>query len=275
MTTQFTPRLSLPYPEGTDIPDGPAQLSALALALDDAAVYSQGILSNRPVSTSGTPGIKGRLYYVIGDSTPDNNGITWLDYGTGWTSIAPGSTVGATIAALGTPIDGKVGRLRLGTTPYDFVDVIYDAVYGKWVSADQTVWSAQQASTFAIPTDGSTYEIGAFSLPYKVYTDAGLAPQIRILGHGNNSYGGLSNTINYAVEHADAGVNSASIAAGVGGAPAAQAPTTQGFDTGWVGFTAPGTPKALLIGRINFATINSATADHAFVYGSALLRWVA
>lgn len=86
----FTSRLKLPWPlqDNSEAPTGPAQIKALADALDGAAVYSQGILSDRPVSTSGSPGIDGRLYYVKADSTAANNGILWLDNGTGWDLIA-------------------------------------------------------------------------------------------------------------------------------------------------------------------------------------------
>lgn len=85
----LTLRLSLPFPkaDNSEAPLGPAQIEALALALDNAAIYSQGILSSRPTSTSGNPGIQGRYYLVIGDSTAANNGILWLDNGTGWEAV--------------------------------------------------------------------------------------------------------------------------------------------------------------------------------------------
>ena len=92
-----TTRLQLPYPGPSDGPDGadvPYWAQLLAEALDDAALYGQGILSNRPVSTAGSPGIAGRLYFVIGDSTTANDGVLWLDYGTGWIQLnAPGTII--------------------------------------------------------------------------------------------------------------------------------------------------------------------------------------
>jgi microcystin-dependent protein len=98
---QYTSRLSLPFPDAdnSESPAGPAQIEALAAAIDDAAIYSQGILSSRPVSTSDTPGIAGRLYYVIGDATPANNGIMWLDFGTGWQQVNAAGTVIDLLAA--------------------------------------------------------------------------------------------------------------------------------------------------------------------------------
>ncbi len=47
---------------------------------------------------------------------------------------APPIVVATTVAGLGTGTDGLVGWLRLGSSPYEFVKLIYDATYGKWVS---------------------------------------------------------------------------------------------------------------------------------------------
>jgi microcystin-dependent protein len=92
---EYTSRLALPYPDSdnSESPAGPAQIEALAAALDGAAVYSQGILADQPVSSAASPGIAGRFYYVIGDSTASNNGIMWLDYGTGWVQVNAAGTV--------------------------------------------------------------------------------------------------------------------------------------------------------------------------------------
>lgn len=85
-----TTRLALPYPEGADGPDGadvPYWMQALAVALDGAALDDQGILADRPVSSGGSPGIKGRYYMVKGDPDTTQNGILWRDNGTGWDAI--------------------------------------------------------------------------------------------------------------------------------------------------------------------------------------------
>lgn len=95
--TELTTRFGLPKPDSdnSESPAGPAEIGALADAIDsNMAGYSSGILSSRPVSTSGSPGIDGRLYYVKGDSTPGNNGVLWLDFGTGWVTVnSPGAIV--------------------------------------------------------------------------------------------------------------------------------------------------------------------------------------
>jgi len=89
----YTPRLGLPYPLSTESPNGPTQLEALAFSSDDLVVWGQGVLALRPISTSGSPGIQGRLYLVIGDGAPANNGILWQDYGTGWEVVGAPPTI--------------------------------------------------------------------------------------------------------------------------------------------------------------------------------------
>lgn len=76
-----TTRLALPYPAGTDPADVPADLQDLAEALDGAALDDQGLLSARPVSTPGSPGIRGRYFWAT------DQAILYRDHGTGWTTI--------------------------------------------------------------------------------------------------------------------------------------------------------------------------------------------
>jgi hypothetical protein len=49
-------------------------------------MFAQGTLASRPVSTSGSPGKTGRIYYAT-----DNTHL-YYDFGTGWTDIGPTST---------------------------------------------------------------------------------------------------------------------------------------------------------------------------------------
>jgi microcystin-dependent protein len=79
-----TPRWALPYPAGADDANVPMWMQNLAVALDDHAKDSQGLLANRPVSTGGSPGKQGRYYWAT------DNGILYRDNGTGWDAIGPG-----------------------------------------------------------------------------------------------------------------------------------------------------------------------------------------
>lgn len=68
---------------GTNVvSDVDAGLQALADDIDGKmATYSQGLLSARPTSTAGTPGIVGRAYYAT------DIGLEFHDYGTGWAPV--------------------------------------------------------------------------------------------------------------------------------------------------------------------------------------------
>lgn len=97
--------------------------------------------------------------------------------------IAGGAPVkiATTVAGLGTPFDGMTGLLRLGSTPYEFLAVVYDATYGKFVSAP--VWcshSVEDAAEYLV-----NYTAGYLDTPcqlsvkgYKAIYDAGMRLQV-------------------------------------------------------------------------------------------------
>ena len=77
-----TTRWSLRYPIGTDSPaDVPLWMNRLATDLDAVAMDDQGVLASRPVSSGGSPGLRGRYYKAT-----DTNQM-FRDYGTGWDEI--------------------------------------------------------------------------------------------------------------------------------------------------------------------------------------------
>ena len=72
-----TVRLGLPYPSGTQAADGPAQIKALADALDSATPYAQGTLAARPAASPS-----GKLYYATDAGMLSYaNGVSWIDLG--------------------------------------------------------------------------------------------------------------------------------------------------------------------------------------------------
>lgn len=77
-----TPKYGLPVP-GTGSPaDVPADLNALALAIENIiATDDQGPIASRPVSTPGSPGKEGRYWYATDTKTLSR------DFGTGWYDI--------------------------------------------------------------------------------------------------------------------------------------------------------------------------------------------
>lgn len=78
-----TTRWGIRYPASIDPADVPADLQRLASDLDGVAMDDQGPLTNRPVSSPGTPGKRGRYYYAT------DNGTLYRDFGTGWTAVNP------------------------------------------------------------------------------------------------------------------------------------------------------------------------------------------
>lgn len=99
-----TSRLALPYPVGSDAPDGPTAFQALAEGLDDAVLYDQGATGSRPTSTPGSPGVAGRLYYDT------STGFLYQDTGTGWRQIpiSGAGQIGATDLASNAVTTAKI-----------------------------------------------------------------------------------------------------------------------------------------------------------------------
>lgn len=145
---------------------------------------------------------------ITNDDVNANN-ATLEDAINGPNAAAPGTGLGDTnfaanspvviasggIAGLGTVRAGKAGMLRMATTPYDFIALVYDATLGKWVS--DVVLSLEQQEQF---TDtGTSYSIASAEkfpqvvIPnFKAYYDAGLRPQFFLASFLQNS--GANNT---------------------------------------------------------------------------------
>src|SRR3990167_8865604 len=114
---------------------------------------------------------------------------------------AIGATVATTVAGLGTATDGKIGLIRAGSTPFDFVQVIYDATYAKWVSApffiirNGTGANNGVAPGSPLPCSlagggaGTEYGFASGIIKHKPMTDAGLGLQVQSLGRWSVSSG--------------------------------------------------------------------------------------
>jgi len=66
------------------------------------AIFAQGTFASRPVSTAGSPGKTGRIYYGT------DTGHLYYDFGTGWTDIGPASTAIADGSITGGPAGAGV-----------------------------------------------------------------------------------------------------------------------------------------------------------------------
>lgn len=85
--TQLTSRLkfAIPLADRSDSADVPRDVRAMSTWVDLAVIYAgSGNLAARPVSTSGSPGIAGRVY-----RRTDLSPAQWqIDFGTGWENIS-------------------------------------------------------------------------------------------------------------------------------------------------------------------------------------------
>lgn len=81
--------------------------------LKQAVLYDQGPLASRPTSTASTPGIAGRFYRALDDTTGGPSGTLYVDYGTGWFIVWEGS-VQPTRTVTGS-VSGATGNVLTGT----------------------------------------------------------------------------------------------------------------------------------------------------------------
>jgi len=88
-----------------------------------------------------------------------------------------------TTGQLGGNVHGRSGTIRGGSSPFDFIQMVYDGVYGKWVS-NPLSWVIQD---YTGNTDTQTFYgiIASITyapiIPYKVFRDAGLKAQWRLV----------------------------------------------------------------------------------------------
>lgn len=109
----------LPFPESTDpVKEGASDIEALAERIKVLLTpYDSGSLALRPVSTPGTPGIRGREYFAT-----DSRQL-FKDYGTGWLDISP--ALRGQVSSSGVIVAGSgftVVRLTLGNYAVTFTN---------------------------------------------------------------------------------------------------------------------------------------------------------
>lgn len=152
-------------------------------------------------------------------------------------SVLPPTVASAsTVAGLGTASDGKLGMLRLGSTPFDFLSLTYDATYGKWVSDTKVIASAYQ---FTTPNTAFT-AWGGLSydaiLPYRLFANAGLSIQARqTVGLSNPTGGAHVATTDLFTQTVDTGgAFNAAVTFGGAMSMTQTGSTTKFVDSNWV-----------------------------------------
>jgi len=144
-----TARRSLPYLETTDAPKIHEAQQLLANALDNDVIGGQGTLAERP----GSPFIRGRLWYVKGDSTAINNGIMWWDNGTGWVAVNGTTVAGKLIANPetqrheGNPVCGNTNLGQYEETAIQFTNACV-AAWCEWIVYTDSAKKAPGVANF-------------------------------------------------------------------------------------------------------------------------------
>lgn len=158
------------------------------------------------------------------------------------------SIVGSSIANLGAKVDGKTALLRAGSSPYEYIGLIYDATLGKWVSAKEA--AAKPASSGNPTTTSTTYALVNTDytrsvIPnYKDLYNAGLRLQVWLMSDLKNSSGANTSFMALRLNELADGDTAAPTQLGStfgGEVSIASATATRKF-SGWVDFD-PGAPS--------------------------------
>jgi hypothetical protein len=109
-----TSRLSLPYPQSTDAPNGPAQIEALANALDAVVPgWYSGTAANRSTVVS-SPKLGNHYWETDTGKLDYYNGTTWIQLGVVNTSAGTIAGVGASNAAGSSGLAADAAHVHAG-----------------------------------------------------------------------------------------------------------------------------------------------------------------
>lgn len=97
-----------------------------------------------------------------------------------------------------TSSDGAMGQLRLSSSPYHFITVVYDATRAKWVTPQLlTNFSVKDSAITSTATSYGVFsdtEVTRTFIPFmKAMVDAGLSPEVCLVSQMFNSSGANTN----------------------------------------------------------------------------------
>ena len=194
--------------------------------------------------------------------------------------------VATTVAGLGAGQDGKIGLIRAGSTPFEFVQVMYDSTYGKWVSPQifvghsqyyNVTWDTHTTTSYTYPPAslGTDVQPIGWVPGWRDYDGAGLLPQGRVAGSiRTNTSSGQTGYVCPAFQAADLGDTSWTANGFVSAAEYSKASMDSNFGyafaTAWGQIAGGYTLKDSLI-VCHGAKVS---ANSMYVVSRVFLRWV-
>lgn len=122
-------RYGVQYPQSTDSPNVPRDITSVVNALETSVMFTQGSLASRPVSTAGTPGKTGRLFAAT-DQVPPR---LFYDFGTGWFDVGALIAQSVITAALA---DLSVTAAKIATDTITATQIAPDAIGASELAAN-------------------------------------------------------------------------------------------------------------------------------------------
>jgi hypothetical protein len=163
----------------------------------------------------------------------------------------------ATVAGLGTPVDGSIGTLAAGASPYELVTLTYNASLAKWVSpfalgpVGITSGFTSTSTSYVAVSDASVRR--AHIPNFKDLYDAGLRLQLWAECDFHNSAGGNTSFIAVAMFEYSSGDPTVTQVGSTVGAEITVVGTTHTYrSSGWVDFNpaAPAKQNIVLISEV-------------------------
>lgn len=177
-------------------------------------------------------------------------------------------TMQSTIVLLGAKINGRIGMIRAGSAPYDYLRTTYDSVYEKWVSDPIVVIGSAEFSTVSTSATIIT-SAPAPQLIWRNFKTAGLMPQIRAVGVVT-APAATTASVSLRVAGWDAGGSSGS-SDSIMNLFYVTAATSQ-LDSGWVNVTTPVTVYDFL--TMTAYMVSSSGSSVTLTNFAVNLRWV-
>lgn len=184
---------------------------------------------------------------------------------------ATSGTGGSSLPAA--PGSGAPGRIKAGSTPFDFLTLYFDSVYGKWVSAPFAIgWLSAASPT----TTGTSYgsltvaEQAQTMFPYAVFVTAGLSIETRTISVFRNSSGANTTFFAYILQGYAINGGLTNITADGSGEVSAATASDVCKDSGWL---APSLSSSQDHARC-VIRVKVSAGTGTYTAGAVLARWV-